>query len=144
MTRPAKAPISYGGKAGKMMKHKQELAARVPSKSGTKGGAVVPTGERKKHRWHAGTLALREIRKYQKSTELLMKHLPFQRLVRRVLADMRTSVVRFQASAVKVLQELAESHLIDRLFDAYDCTIHTGRVTLMPKDIQLARKLTDK
>ncbi|CAH2073218.1 unnamed protein product, partial [Thlaspi arvense] len=86
------------------------------------------------------TVALREIRKYQKSTELLIRKLPFQRLVREIAQDFKTDL-RFQSSAVAALQEAAEAYLVGLFEDTNLCAIHAKRVTIMPKDIQLARRI---
>ncbi|KAJ4904515.1 histone H3 [Raphanus sativus] len=85
-------------------------------------------------------VALREIRKYQKSTELLIRKLPFQRLVREIAQDFKTDL-RFQSSAVAALQEAAEAYLVGLFEDTNLCAIHAKRVTIMPKDIQLARRI---
>ena len=92
----------------------------------------------KPHRYRPGTVALREIRRYQKSTDLLIRKLPFQRLVREIAQEFKTDL-RFQSEAIMALQEAAESHLISIFHDANNCAIHAKRVTIMPKDIQLAR-----
>ena len=92
------------------------------------------------HRYRPGTVALREIRKYQKTVELLIKKHPFQKLVREIASDFKTDL-RFQASAMLVLQEGAEAYIIGLLDDSNLCAIHSKRVTIMPKDIQLARRL---
>ncbi|KAI9524232.1 hypothetical protein NQZ68_019499 [Dissostichus eleginoides] len=84
-----------------------------------------------------GTVALREIRRYQKSTELLIRKLPFQRLVREIAQDFKTDL-RFQSSAVMALQESSEAYLVGLFEDTNLCAIHAKRVTIMPKDIQLA------
>jgi histone H3 len=89
---------------------------------------------------HHTTQALREIRKYQKSTELLIRKLPFQRLVREIAQDFKTDL-RFQSSAVLALQEAAEAYLVGLFEDTNLCAIHAKRVTIMPKDIQLARRI---
>ena len=81
-----------------------------------------------------------EIRKYQKSTELLIRKLPFQRLVREIAQDYKTDL-RFQSSAVMALQEAAESYLVGLFEDTNLCAIHAKRVTIMPKDVQLARRI---
>ncbi|KAH0861184.1 hypothetical protein HID58_089445, partial [Brassica napus] len=91
-------------------------------------------------RFRPGTVALREIRKYQKSTELLIRKLPFQRLVREIAQDFKTDL-RFQSSAVAALQEAAEAYLVGLFEDTNLCAIHAKRVTIMPKDIQLARRI---
>ena len=97
-------------------------------------------GVRKPHRYRPGALALREIRKYQKSTDLLIRKLPFQRLVREIAQDFKTDL-RFQSSAVMALQEASEAYLVGLFEDTNLCAIHAKRVTIMPKDIQLARRI---
>ncbi|EPQ05797.1 Histone H3.1 [Myotis brandtii] len=95
---------------------------------------------KKPHRYRPGTVALREIRRYQKSTELLIRKLPFQRLVREIAQDFKTDL-RFQSSAVMALQEACEAYLVGLFEDTNLCAIHAKRVTIMPKDIQLARRI---
>ena len=97
-------------------------------------------GLKRPMRYRPGSVALREIRRYQKTTELLIRKLPFCRLVREIAQDFKTDL-RFQAQAIMALQEAAEAYLV-RLFDDTNlCTIHAKRVTIMPKDIQLARRI---
>ena len=91
-------------------------------------------------RWRPGTVALREIRRYQKTTELLIRKLPFNRLVREITQDFKTDL-RFQAQAIGALQEAAEAYLVGLFEDTNLCAIHAKRVTIMPKDIQLARRI---
>ena len=97
-------------------------------------------GLKKPHRYRPGTVALREIRRYQKSTELLFRKLPFQRFVREVAQDYKTDL-RFQGSAVLALQEAAEAYLVGLFEDCNLCAIHAKRVTIFPRDIQLARRI---
>lgn len=92
------------------------------------------------YRFRPGTVALREIRKYQKSSELLIRKLPFQRLVREIAQSFRTDL-RFQSGAVLALQEAAESYLVGLFEDSNLCAIHARRVTIMPQDLKLARRL---
>ena len=80
----------------------------------------------------SGTVALSEIRRYQKSTELLIRKLPFQRLVREIAQDFKTDL-RFQSSAVLALQEASEAYLVGLFEDTNLCAIHAKRVTIMPK-----------
>ncbi len=101
---------------------------------------VELSAERKKKRFRPGTVALREIRRYQRSTDLLIRKLPFQRLVREV-AQAYKSDLRFQASAILALQEAAEAYLVSLFEDTNLCAIHARRVTIMPKDLQLARRI---
>ncbi|KAM7341147.1 histone H2A-like [Cochliomyia hominivorax] len=102
--------------------------------------APATGGVKKPHRYRPGTVALREIRRYQKSTELLIRKLPFQRLVREIAQDFKTDL-RFQSSAVMALQEASEAYLVGLFEDTNLCAIHAKRVTIMPKDIQLARRI---
>ena len=102
--------------------------------------APATDGVKKPHRYRPGTVALREIRKYQKSTELLIRKLPFQRLVCEIAQDFKTDL-RFQSSAISALQEASEAYLVGLFEDTNLCAIHAKRVTIMPKDIQLARRI---
>nr|XP_025746799.1 uncharacterized protein LOC112838222 [Callorhinus ursinus] len=121
---------STGGKAPR-----KQLATKAARKSAPATGGV-----KKPHRYRPGTVALREIRRYQKSTELLIRKLPFQRLVREIAQDFKTDL-RFQSSAVMALQEACEAYLVGLFEDTNLCAIHAKRVTIMPKDIQLARRI---
>ncbi|CAM9903819.1 unnamed protein product [Ascophyllum nodosum] len=116
---------STGGKAPR--KHQIQPPKRLPATNLRRG--PLP-----------GTVALREIRRYQKSTELLIRKLPFQRLVREIAQDFKSDL-RFQGSAVLALQEAAEAYLVGLFEDTNLCAIHAKRVTIMPKDIQLARRI---
>ena len=92
-------------------------------------------------RYHPGTVVLREIRRYQKLMELLIWKLSFQRLVREIAQNMTKTDIRFQSGAIMALQEASEAYLVGLLEDTNLCTIHAKRVTIMPKDIQLARRI---
>ena len=94
----------------------------------------------KRRRYRPGTVALREIRRYQKSTDLLIRKLPFQRLVREIAQNYKSDL-RFQSSAILALQEASEAYLVGLFEDTNLCAIHAKRVTIMPKDIQLARRV---
>lgn len=82
-----------------------------------------------------------EIRRYQRSTEPLIRKLPFQRLVREITRDFKPDL-RFQSAAIGALQESAEAYLVSMFNAANLCAIHAKRVTIMTKDIKLARRLT--
>jgi histone H3 len=103
-------------------------------------GPASGTKAKKQHRYRPGTVALREIRKYQKTTELLIRRAPFQRLVREIAQEFKTDL-RFHASAMEALQEATEAWLVGLFEDTNLCAIHAKRVTIMPKDIQLARRI---
>ena len=94
----------------------------------------------KPHRYRVGTMALKDIRHFQGSTALLIWKLPFQRLVREIAQDFKTDL-RFQSAAILCLQEAAEAYLVRLFDDANLCAIHARRVTIMPKDILLARRI---
>jgi histone H3 len=85
-------------------------------------------------------VALREIRRYQKSTDLLIRKLPFQRLVREIAQDFRQDL-RFQSTAILALQEASEAYLVGLFEDVNLIAMHAKRVTIMPRDIQLARRI---
>lgn len=118
-------------------------AGKAPRKSlkpkKNQGGAAHGRVQ-KQHRYRPGTVALREIRKFQKSTELLIRKLPFQRLVREIAQDFKTDL-RFQSAAVMALQEASEAYIVSLFEDTNLCAIHARRVTIMPKDLQLARRI---
>ena len=121
---------STGGKAPKKPLNVKSARKSAPA-----------TGNAKKaHKFRPGTVALREIRKYQKSNELLLRKLPFARLVREIAQDFR-SELRFQSEAISALQEASEAHLVGLFEDVNLLAIHARRVTILPKDIQLARRL---
>ena len=113
---------------------------QVGNKAARKSAPLSNIGLKKPHRYRPGTVALREIRKYQKSTELLIRKLPFQRLVRDVAENYRSDI-RFQSSAILALQEASESYLVGLFEDTNLCAIHAKRVTIMLKDMQLARRI---
>lgn len=98
---------------------------------------------KKKRRFRTGTVALREIKKYQKSTDLLIRKLPFARLVREIVQDdFGTDVsYRWQSMAILALQEASEAYLVHLFEDTNLCAIHAKRVTIMQKDMHLARRL---
>ena len=118
--------------ATKSVHHSKKEAAK-------RGGGI-----KKPHRYRPGTVALREIRRYQKSTELLLRKAPFQRLVREILKDVQDSsdkVARCTASSILAQQESSEAYLVGLFEDTNLCAIHAKRKTIMPKDIQLARRI---
>jgi len=134
------ARVSTGGKCPRRL---------LVSKDGRSGlGALVAPGKQgpfikpksPKRRYRPGTQALREIRKYQKSTELLIPKQSFMKLVREIAQDFKTDL-RFQSHAIMALHEAGEAYLTSLFEDTNLCAIHAKRVTIMPKDIQLARRI---
>ena len=110
------------------------------TKNGLKMGLHEVGGVRKPRRWRPGTVALRQIRECQKSTDLLIRKLPFQRLVREV-AQKIDPTLRFQSTAILALQEVSESFLVTMFEDVNVCSLHAGRVTIQTKDIKLWNRM---
>ena len=125
-------------------KQVSSLTSKVPRRlmaaKAARKTAPAMGGIKKPHRYRPGTVAIREIRKYQKTTDLLIKKLPFQRVVREIAQEFNSNL-RFQASAVVALQEATESYIVGLFEDTNLCAIHAGRVTIMPKDMKLARRI---
>ena len=82
-----------------------------------------------------------EIRKYQKSTDLMIPKLSFSRVIREICYKVCGRDLRFQSAAINALQEAAEAYLVTLFEDSFLCTIHAKRVTLMPQDMALARRI---
>ena len=116
---------------------RKSLGAKAARKSTP---TIDSQGAKKQHRFRPGTVALREIRKYQKSTDLLIRKLPFQRLVREIASGFRGDL-RFQSSAIAALQEASEAYLVGLFEDTNLCAIHANRVTIMERDVQLAQRI---
>ena len=106
--------------------------------------APATGGVKKPHRYRPGTVALREIRRYQKSTELLLRKAPFARFVREVCQD-RKKDMRWQSTGLLAMQEASESYLVGVFEDSNLAAFHSKRrVTVMPKDIQLVRRIRNE
>ena len=144
ITGGSKPALNPGQRSGSIKAHLAKLKKDTAKKSGMK----APKGGVKKHyRYRPGTVALKQIRQYQKSTELLIRKLPFQRLVWEIACDQDVITsplcgkVRFQSAAIMALQEASEAYLVGLFEDSNLCATHAKRVTIMPKDIQLARRI---
>lgn len=103
---------------------KKHVALKKAAKEGKKHSVDAV---KKPHRFRPGTVALREIRRYQKSTDLLIRKLPFQRLVREIASGFKDDL-RFQSSAIAALQEASEAYLVGLFEDTNLCAIHAKRV----------------
>ena len=148
ITGVSKPALNPGQRLGSIKAHLAGLQKKTAAKAAKKSSMKAPKGGVKKHyRYRPGTVALKQIRQYQKSTELLIRKLPFQRLVREIAGDSQIITsplcgkVRFQSAAIMALQEAAEAYLVGLFEDTNLCAIHAKRVTIMPKDIQLARRI---
>ena len=123
----------HGGKAPR-----QQIPTKPARKSQPSTGGV-----KRPRRYRPGTVALREIRRYQKSTELLIRKLPFARLVREIAQDFKVNL-RFQASALMALQEASEAYLVRWFEDLQILAIHGNRVTILPRDVGVLKRLRYK
>ena len=125
-------PSALGEEPTKRKLH-PTVGGKAPWKEFLKAGKVKKT-----RKYQPGTVALWEIRQFQKSTELLIWKLPFSWLVCEIAQSVGKTDLHFQGSAIICLQEAAEAFLVSLMEDANLCAIHAKRVTIMPKDIQLA------
>ncbi|KAK4242597.1 histone H3-like protein [Achaetomium macrosporum] len=137
----AAAPSPRGAGVARAAAAAPAPAPRRPRQSDVQPGDPIP--QPKKRRYRPGTLALKEIRRYQANTDLLMSKLPFARLVREIALQYQPSSeeLRWQSQAILALQEAAEAFLVHLFEDTNLCAIHAKRVTIMQKDIQLARRI---
>ena len=132
----AEAGPSASGEEPARRKLRPTIGGKAPWKEFLEAGKV-----KKPRRYQPGTVALHEIRRYQKSTELLIRKLPFSRLVREIAQEVGKTDMHFQGSTIICLQEAAEAYMVSLLEDTNLCAIHAKRVTIMPKDVQLARRI---
>ncbi|KAG8882922.1 centromeric DNA-binding histone H3-like protein cse4 [Tulasnella sp. 331] len=135
-------PTARKSTAGKQPR-KSNTTARAP---GRRAQEDEEEPAQRKKRFRPGTVALREIRKYQRSTDLLISKLPFSRLVREIAMELVTDPdnevgLRWQSSALLALQEATEAYMVHLFEDTNLCAIHAKRVTIMQRDIQLARRI---
>ena len=128
----ARKQAGHGGKAPRK--------AVVAAKTAARKSDPMDMGIKKPHRYRPGTVALREIRKFQKSTDLLIKKFSFQKLVK-AISNENSPDIRFQSQALLALQEAAEAFLIGLFEDTNLFAIHAKRVTIMRKDMILARRI---
>ena len=134
--KPATKKMPFGGK--QLCKHISHKTLRHKTVTG---------GIKKTHRYHPGLLALQEIRRYQQSTESLIRRTPFNKLIKEISQEYRicpngpgtpSVQVCFQSTALAALQETAENFLVGLFEDVNLLAVHAKRVTVMPCDIRLA------
>jgi histone H3 len=145
-TAPSGTPATHKGTGGA----KKSTGGKAPRKHPKRQppGSGGANAVKKPHRYRPGTVALREIRKYQKSTDLVVQKMPFQRLVREIFHDFTRAQegingadVRIQSPAILVLQEVTEAYVASIMEDTNLAAIHAKRVTIYPKDMQLVRRI---
>ena len=147
------AKVRVAGKAAAKAPAKGPARKTVSAKAARKTlplnrrSAPATGGVKKPHRYRPGTVALREIRRYQKTTNLLIPKICYQRFLREISSDPNKcsqrsdGPFRWQGSAILATQTVAEDYLTVQLEDANVCALHSKRVTVMPKDIQLVRRI---
>ena len=138
---PPKKSLSHGMARTKQAAVKCTGGKNITKLLASKSACNSNFKERKiKDRYRAGSAALKEIRRFQKSTELLIHKFPFQRLVREISQQLKPDL-RFQSPAIMALQEASEAYLVGLFEDTNLCAIHAKRVTIMPRDMCLARRI---
>ncbi|KIO17142.1 hypothetical protein M407DRAFT_85270 [Tulasnella calospora MUT 4182] len=145
-TRSAGTGIARKAAASKKPRTSQTARKSTGGKAPRKSLEQDDDEPRRRRRYRPGTVALKEIRKYQRSTDLLIQKLPFSRVVREIAMEMVTDPdnevgLRWQSSAILALQEASEAYLVHLFEDTNLCAIHAKRVTIMQRDIQLARRI---
>ena len=129
----AEARPSASGEEPVRRKLQPTVGGKAPQKEFLQAGKVKKT-----RKYQPGTVDLQEIQQFQKSTELLIRKLPFSWLVHEIALEVGKYDLHFQGSTIICLQEAAEAYVVGLMEDTNLCAIHTKRVTIMPKDIQLA------
>ena len=124
-----KHPHSPDGEDG--IKQARKKLPSIPLRKKVSTGGV-----KKPHHFRPGTVALQEIRKYQRSTDLLCRRLSVAYLIREISQDFKVGL-RFQATALLTIQEAMEAWLVCLMEDMNLCVIHAKRVTIGPKDLSL-------
>lgn len=125
------------------MARTKQIPKKLTTEKVAKLPKIQPDGTsiaKKPHRYRPGTVALREIRHFQNSTECLIRKRPFQRLVREIAMEYKDNL-RFQSSAIEALQCATEAYIVSLFEDTNLCAIHAKRITLMTKDMNLARRI---
>ncbi|KAJ2153468.1 centromeric DNA-binding histone H3-like protein cse4 [Coemansia sp. RSA 1287] len=155
LNQTARSPASTSARTPTRTTSVRTPARSTPNSArrGSRSGKTVPTphltSPARKRRTPNGIKALREIRLYQKNTDMLIAKLPFARVVREIAQDYVSDYthsgtptgLRWQSSAILALQEASEAFLVHLFEDANLCALHAKRVTIMQRDIQLARRI---
>ena len=145
-------PTQASGRSMRSQQLQRAKASNQPRRAKAAASAARGAGVKKPHRYRPGTVALREIRRYQKSTDLLIKKLPFQRLLKEMtynswkqMDEMKRTQLdkmpRMQVATVNCIQEASEATLVGLFEDTNLCAIHAKRVTIMKKDVDLAKRI---
>lgn len=131
--------LSVGGSSNR--KAKTPTKRKPPSLTGASPATPSSTPVKRPHRYRPGTRAIMEIRKFQRTTSFLIRRLPFARLVKEITHDQFHPSLRWRVDAIEALQHSAEDYIINLLMDANLCAVHAKRVTIMPRDMYLARRI---
>lgn len=120
-------------------KTKKPLRKRKETETGVENSSTLPDGTKRPHRWRPGTVALRNIRMYQKREDLLIQNAPFERIVRKLAG--KENNLRFTHEFMIAFQHLCENDVVTLLNGANSLAIHASRETVQPSDIKLYAEL---
>jgi histone H3/H4 len=140
---------STSSSAQQSTKPRAKKAARKPKLSTTTSTPTTAQQQvpaegkvKRKYKYRPGTKALREVRRYQRTTDPCIPLAPIARLVKELTQEMYpTKTINFQANAIQAIRQSAEAHIVTLMEDANLCAIHAKRITITPKDILLARRI---
>ena len=142
--------MKKGPRAASEVKKTSKTRSKTNAEKAARKQAPNKKGTKQPHRYRPGTVALREIRRFQKSTDLLILKKPFGSLVREITQDIEEEAIaqgfpaqayRYQGKAMFASQEAAEARLTEMFHDTQLAANHAKRVTIRPEDIELANKL---
>ena len=123
-----KSKVAAKAKAATKMPTKVKASKAIKKTAPAEGG--VKDQQKKKNRFRPGTVTLREIKRYQKTVDMLLPRAPFQRLVKSITMEMDHHL-RFQSQALQALQEASEAYIVGLFEDTQLCAIHAKRVTIL-------------
>ena len=136
--------ISSGELSSSQESNSQSRSQNVPHPNRNQQTGPMIMRNQSCRRFRPGTVALREIRRYQKSTELLISRASFRRLVKEILQEKSHDIVRIQSNALEALQHATENYFVDAIHDANLCAIHAHRQTVMINDVDLVKRINKK
>ena len=103
---------------------------------------MVSMPKKRRYKYRSGTVALRQIRKYQRTVNLLLPTTSFQRLVRHIMSSV-SCIWNITRMGVEALQEAAAHYLVERFQRANVACIHAKRITLKMEDMRVAETIID-
>lgn len=131
---------STGSKTPQMQLAKKAARKSAPPRKSARKSAPATASVKKPHRYRPGTVALQEIRRFQKATDLMIKKAPFSRLVMEIATEFKGDMKSTRNTSL-ALQERSEARLSSVLEKSNECAIHRGGVTIKRKDMELVAKI---